>query len=71
MTPEYRVVSYILLPFTLILFIGLIIIKSGNIKPGLKLILIGSIGYFPLGLVSLVGCNRTLDQIQREELGID
>lgn len=67
---EYRVVSMVLIPFTLLLLIGLLLTRLNSLKVGLKLILIGSIGFVPIGLIAITGCNKILTEIKKEELGL-
>ena len=52
--------------FAALCVVGTVLVASGIRKPGAILVIVGSIGFVPIGLIALLGARKSLDQLKQE-----
>lgn len=63
---EIPLMSYFFVPFTGLNILGMALIAAGKPKAGTYIFFVGSIGFFPIGLIGMIGSRNVLDQLAKE-----
>lgn len=65
---EERVLLYVMGPFLALSLLGAALLLLGHARRGAQLVIAGSIGFIPAGLVAVLGARDVLDSLSQQEL---
>lgn len=65
---QERVLLYVMGPFFALSLVGAMLVALGRARRGAQLVIAGSIGFVPAGVVAMLGARDVLDLLAQQEL---